>query len=91
MKLAYWYLAVSVLLCPAAIAQPVTPPLEDRLVSCQKCHVGKLALTGRPAEQTMMALQQIREGKKPHPPGLKTFAQEELAGLVEIMTRVPAP
>ncbi len=88
MKLSYWYLVMAVLSTCTANAEPAAPTLADRLAPCQKCHVGKLSLAGRPAEQTLLAVEQIRLGKKPHPPGLQTFTEEELVPLVEIVTRV---
>ena len=70
----------------AFAAEPVT--LGDKMMSCGKCHVGKLALTGKPVEEVLAGLIRIREGKRPHPPGLQVFEAEQLAEVAAILSGV---
>lgn len=72
----------------AYAAEPAT--LSDKMTSCGQCHVGKLALTGKPVEEVLAGLHRIRAGKRPHPPGLQLFAAEELTEVAAILSGVPA-
>lgn len=83
------FAAVALFALPGlSVAEPVS--LADKLASCGKCHVGQLALTGRPAEEVLESIERIRAGQRAHPPGLQVFEPEELPEITAILTGAKA-
>lgn len=92
MKMMILKYAVAVLaLCFVALSFAEEPvPLSKKMASCGKCHMGKMALTGKPVEEILAGLVRIREGKRPHPPGLQAFEAEQLPEVAAILSGVNA-
>lgn len=60
---------------------PISETLKDQLTGCLACHKGGLAFTGKPAREVLEGIRQIRDGVKPHPPGLNDFKEEDLGDI----------